>query len=387
MRFVDEYRNEVDARKLLGAIERLVSRPCSANPAGICPANPAGLWTIMEICGGQTHTLIKSGIDRMLPEAVALVHGPGCPVCVTPLEMIDKAIAIARCPEVIFTSFGDMLRVPGSGADLISVKASGGDVRMVYSPLDAVKLAQARPDRDVVFFAVGFETTAPGNAMAVWQAHQLGLTNFSVLCSHVLVPPAMEAILGAQDNSVQAFLAAGHVCAVMGYREYEPIAERYRVPIVVTGFEPLDLLQGIYMALLALKEGRWGVENQYARTVTRDGNVSAQRLMAQVFEVCDRPWRGIGTIPRSGYRLRPEYAGLDAELRFGVGSVQAQESPLCIAGQILQGVKKPHQCTAFGTLCTPERPLGAPMVSSEGACAAYFRYHSAGTETVLRETA
>jgi hydrogenase expression/formation protein HypD len=239
----------------------------------------------------------------------------------------------------------------------------------------------------VVFFAVGFETTAPGNAMAVWQAHQLGLTNFSVLCSHVLVPPAMEAILGAPDNSVQAFLAAGHVCAVMGYREYEPIAERYQVPIVVTGFEPLDLLQGIYMALLALEEGRWGVENQYARSVTRDGNVSAQRLMAQVFEVCDRPWRGIGTIPRSGYCLRPEYASLDAELRFGVGSVQAQESPLCIAGKILQGIRKPHQCAAFGTLCTPEHPLGAPMVSSEGACAAYFHYHRTGTETVLRETA
>jgi hydrogenase expression/formation protein HypD len=378
MRFIDEYRNEADTRKLLEAIGRLVSRPC--------PSNPAGLWTIMEICGGQTHTLIKSGIDRMLPETVTLVHGPGCPVCVTPLEMIDKAIAIARRPEVIFTSFGDMLRVPGSGADLLSVKATGGDVRMVYSPLDAVKLARAKPDREVVFFAVGFETTAPGNAMAVWQAHQLGLTNFSVLCSHVLVPPAMEAILGASDNSVQAFLAAGHVCAVMGYREYEPIAEKYQVPVVVTGFEPLDLLQGIYMALLALEEGRWGVENQYARTVTRDGNVSAQRLMAQVFEVCDRPWRGIGAIPRSGYRLRPEYAALDAEQRFGVSSIQAQESPLCIAGQILQGIKKPHQCTAFGTLCTPEHPLGAPMVSSEGACAAYFRYHRTGTETVLRET-
>jgi hydrogenase expression/formation protein HypD len=358
MRYIDEYRTEADARKLVAAIERTVSRP----------------HTIMEICGGQTHTLIKSGIDRMLPDAVTMVHGPGCPVCVTPLEMIDKAIAIARRPEVIFTSFGDMLRVPGSGADLLSAKAAGSDVRMVYSPLDAVQLAQTHPDRQVVFFAVGFETTAPGNAMAVWQAHQLGLSNFSVLCSHVLVPPAMEAILESPENSVQAFLAAGHVCAVMGYREYEPIAERYRIPIVVTGFEPLDLLQGIYLALGALEEGRWGVENQYSRTVTRDGNLPAQRLLGKVFEVCDRQWRGIGTIGRSGYRLRPEFAAFDAELRFGVGAVQAQESPLCIAGQILRGVKKPHQCSAFGGLCTPEHPLGAPMVSSEGACSAYYRY-------------
>jgi len=367
MRFIDEYRNEADARKLVGAIERLAK---SGSSCGV--SQP---WTIMEICGGQTHTLIKSGIDRMLPEAVTLVHGPGCPVCVTPLEMIDKAIAIASRPEVIFTSFGDMLRVPGSGVDLLSVKASGGDVRMVYSPLDAVKLAQAHPDRQVVFFAVGFETTAPGNAMAVWQADQMGLRNFSVLCSHVLVPPAIEAILGAPDNSVQAFLAAGHVCAIMGYREYEPIAEKYRSPIVVTGFEPLDLLQGIYMALRALVERRSGVENQYSRVVTRDGNLPAQRLMAQVFEVCDRQWRGIGTISRSGYCLRPAYAAFDAEQRFGVSSVEAQESPLCIAGQILQGTKKPHQCSAFGALCTPEHPLGAPMVSSEGACAAYYRYH------------
>jgi hydrogenase expression/formation protein HypD len=367
MRYIDEYRNEADARKLVAGIKRLAKS--RSHGGTLLP------WTIMEICGGQTHTIIKSGIDQMLPDSVTLVHGPGCPVCVTPLEMIDKAIAIARRQEVIFTSFGDMLRVPGSGADLLSVKASGGDVRMVYSPLDAVRLAQAHPDREVVFFAVGFETTAPGNAMAVWQAGQMGLRNFSVLCSHVLVPPAIEAILGSPDNNVQAFLAAGHVCAVMGYREYEPIAEKYRAPIVVTGFEPLDLLQGIYMALQALVEGRWGVENQYSRVVTRDGNLPAQRLMAQVFEVCDRPWRGIGTIPGSGYRLRPEYAAFDAELRHGVGSVEAQESPLCIAGQILQGTKKPRQCCAFGTLCTPEHPLGAPMVSSEGACSAYYRYH------------
>ncbi len=358
MRFVDEYRNEGDARKFLNAIERLATRA----------------WTIMEICGGQTHTLIKSGIDRLLPPQITLVHGPGCPVCVTPLELIDRAIAIARRPEVIFTSFGDMLRVPGSQTDLLSVKAQGGDVRMVYSPLDAVKLAQKYPDRQVVFFAVGFETTAPGNAMAVWQARQLGLTNFSILCSHVLVPPAMEAILGSADNQVQGFLAAGHVCTVMGYWEYEPIAEKYRVPIVVTGFEPLDLLQGIYMTVKALEEGRWGVENQYTRAVTREGNRPAQKLIAEVFEVSDRRWRGIGLIPASGYRLRPAYAAFDAELRFGVADVVAQESPICIAGQILQGLKKPHECPAFAGPCTPEHPLGAPMVSSEGACAAYYNY-------------
>ncbi len=358
MRFVDEYRHEADARKFLNAIERLVTRE----------------WVIMEICGGQTHTLIKSGIDRLLPAAVTLVHGPGCPVCVTPLELIDRAIAIARRPEVIFTSFGDMLRVPGSQTDLLSVKAQGGDVRMVYSPLDAVKLAQTHPDRQVVFFAVGFETTAPGNAMAVWQARQLGLTNFSILCSHVLVPPAMEAILGSPSNQVQGFLAAGHVCTVMGTWEYEPIAEKYRTPIIVTGFEPLDLLQGIYMTVKALEEGRWGVENQYTRAVTREGNRPAQKLLAEVFEVSDRQWRGIGPIPGSGYRLRSAYAAFDAEQRFGVGGVTAQESPLCIAGQILQGLKKPHECSAFGGQCTPERPLGAPMVSSEGACAAYYSY-------------
>ncbi len=358
MRFVDEYRQEADAQQFVRAIHQVVTQP----------------WTIMEICGGQTHTLIKSGIDQMLPSEVTLIHGPGCPVCVTSLELIDKAINIARRSEVIFTSFGDMLRVPGSEADLLSVKAQGGDVRIVYSPLDAVKLAQKHPDRQVVFFAVGFETTAPGNAMAVWQAKQLGLTNFSILSSHVLVPPAIEAILSSPGNKVQGFLAAGHVCTVMGYHEYEPIAEKYRVPIVVTGFEPLDLLQGIFLALQALEEGRWEVENQYTRSVTREGNVPAQQLMAQVFCACDRQWRGIGLIPRSGYCLRPEFSAFDAEQRFDVGRLTAQESSLCIAGQILQGLKKPYQCTAFGTLCTPENPLGAPMVSSEGACAAYYRY-------------
>jgi hydrogenase expression/formation protein HypD len=358
MRFVDEYRNEADAQQFAQAIERLVTRP----------------WTIMEVCGGQTHTLIKFGIDRMLPEQVTLVHGPGCPVCVTPMELIDKAIAIAQRPEVIFTSFGDMLRVPGSTTDLLSVKASGGDVRMVYSPLDAVKLAQQNPDLQVVFFAVGFETTAPANAMAVWQAQQLGLDNFSILCSHVLVPPAMEALLNAPDNLVQGFLAAGHVCTIMGYWEYEAIVANYNVPIVVTGFEPLDLLQGIYMTLKALEEGRAEVENQYTRSVSREGNKAAQQLLQQVFAVCDRQWRGIGVIPASGYRLRPELVAFDAEQRFEVAAITAQESPLCIAGPILKGLKKPGDCSAFGTLCTPERPLGAPMVSSEGACAAYYQY-------------
>jgi hydrogenase expression/formation protein HypD len=358
VKYVDEYRNEADAQKFVQAIHQLVTRP----------------WAIMEICGGQTHTLIKTGIDRLLPESVSLIHGPGCPVCVTSLELIDRAIAIARRPEVIFTSFGDMLRVPGSTTDLLSVKAQGGDVRMVYSPLDAVRLAQKHSDRQVVFFAVGFETTAPANAMAVWQAHQLGLSNFSILCSHVLVPPAMEALLSAPDNLVQGFLAAGHVCAVMGYWEYEPLAAKYRVPIVVTGFEPLDLLQGIYMLLTMLEEGRWGVENQYARAVTRDGNLPAQQLVAQVFEVSGRQWRGIGPIPASGYRLRPAFAAFDAEQRFDVAGLAAQESSLCIAGAILRGLKKPHQCPAFGARCTPEHPLGAPMVSSEGACAAYYQY-------------
>jgi len=358
MRFIDEYRDEAAATKLLDAIRRRVTRP----------------WTLMEICGGQTHTLIKFGLDRLLPEELHLVHGPGCPVCVTPLEQIDKAIAIARRPGVLFTSFGDMLRVPGSDMDLLAVKAQGGDVRMVYSPLDAVKLAQRHPDPQVVFFAVGFETTAPANAMAVWQARQLGVPNFSILCSHVLVPPAMEAILGAEDNSVQGFLAAGHVCAVMGYREYEPIAERYRVPIVVTGFEPLDLLQGVLMTVEALEEGRIGVLNQYARAVTAEGNVPARRVVGEVFETCDRAWRGIGTIPASGYRLREAFAAFDAERRFDVGAVVARESDLCIAGEILRGLKKPRECAAFGRECTPERPLGAPMVSSEGACAAYYHF-------------
>jgi len=358
VKYVDEYRSEEGARRFLDAIRRVVSRP----------------RVVMEICGGQTHTIVKSGIDRMLPDDVTVVHGPGCPVCVTPLEMIDRALLLARRPEVIFTSFGDMLRVPGSQEDLLSVKAAGGDVRMLYSPLDAVKLAATHPEREVVFFAVGFETTAPANAMAVWQARELGLRNFSVLCSHVLVPPAMQAILGAADNCVEGFLAAGHVCTVMGFHEYEPLAERYRVPIVVTGFEPLDLLQGLHMTLVALEQGRFGVENQYSRAVRREGNPQAQRQLEQVFEVCDRAWRGIGTIPQSGYRLREAFAQFDAERRFDVGGIATKESAECIAGEIMRGRKRPDQCPQFGRECTPERPLGAPMVSNEGACNAYHRY-------------
>ena len=358
MRFVDEYRGEPEAQALFAALRRDTHQS----------------WKLMEVCGGQTHTLMRSGIDRMLPGSVGLIHGPGCPVCVTPLELIDQALAIARRPEVIFTSFGDMLRVPGSTTDLLAVKSAGGDVRMVYSPLDAVKLARDNPDREVVFFAVGFETTAPPNAMAVWQAQRLGLGNFSILTSHVLVPPAMEAILASPDCRVNGFLAAGHVCAVMGYWEYEPIAEKYRVPIVVTGFEPLDLLQGIHMAVKALEAGRWGVENQYVRAVTRDGNPAAQKLVTEVFEVCDRKWRGIGTIPRSGLRLREAFLAHDAERKFGVSGIVAEESPLCFAGEVLQGIRKPSECPAFGKQCNPERPLGAPMVSSEGACSAYYRY-------------
>jgi hydrogenase expression/formation protein HypD len=358
VKFIDEYRNREDAATFIEAIRATITRS----------------WTLMEICGGQTHTLIRSGIDAMLPESVKIVHGPGCPVCVTPLEQIERAIAIARRPDVTFTSFGDMLRVPGAGTDLLQVKAQGGDVRIVYSPLDAVSLAARNPGRQVVFFAVGFETTAPANAMAVWQAREQGLENFSILCSHVLVPPAMEAILSSPTNRVEGFLAAGHVCTVMGYREYEPIAEKYQVPIVVTGFEPLDLLQGVHLTIQALEQGRSGVDNQYARAVHRDGNRHAVDLVEKVFEVCDRPWRGIGVIPKSGYRLRDEFRGYDAETRFDVGAIRAEESPDCIAGEILQGLRKPSECSQFGTGCTPEHPLGAPMVSTEGACSAYYRY-------------
>lgn len=358
MKFLDEYRDGELARKLAGEIHRVTTRP----------------WTIMEVCGGQTHAIVKFGIDELLPRPITLIHGPGCPVCVTPLEVIDKALEIAARPEVIFTSFGDMLRVPGSRTDLLSVKARGGDVRMVYSPLDAVKLAEQNPTREVVFFGVGFETTAPATAMAAYQAAHKGLQNFSLLISHVLVPPAIEALLASPECRVQGFLAAGHVCAVMGYEEYPPIAARYRVPIVVTGFEPLDILQGLLMVVQQLESGRAEVENQYSRSVQREGNRPAQELMRRVFGVVHRKWRGVGEIPRSGLGLWEEYAAFDAEKKFGLADRQVAEPAECISGQVLQGLKKPHECPAFGTRCTPEHPLGATMVSSEGACAAYYRY-------------
>jgi hydrogenase expression/formation protein HypD len=358
VKYIDEYRDKDSAERFASAIACLTTRP----------------WTIMEVCGGQTHAIVKFGIDELLPKEITLVHGPGCPVCVTPIELIDKAIEIAFRPGVIFCSFGDMLRVPGSETDLLAVKANGGDVRIVYSPLDAVKIARENPSREVVFFAVGFETTAPANAMAVFQADQQELHNFSLLVSHVLVPPAMEAILASPRNCVQGFLAAGHVCTVMGFIEYGPIAEKYRVPIVVTGFEPLDILQGVYMCVQQLEQGRAEVENQYTRSVRREGNQVAQRLIRDVFRVIPRKWRGVGEIPCSGFALSEKYADFDAERRFGVADYTAEESGECISGLILQGVKKPQECPAFGTRCTPEHPLGATMVSSEGACAAYYRY-------------
>jgi hydrogenase expression/formation protein HypD len=328
----------------------------------------------MEICGGQTHAIVRHGLDQLLPPEIELVHGPGCPVCVTPLEQIDRALAIASLPGVIFCSYGDMLRVPGSNFDLFSVKARGGDVRVVYSPLDAVELAVKNPDKQVVFFAIGFETTAPPNVMSVLQAQRLGLTNYSVLVSHVRVPPAIRAILSSPENRVQGFLLAGHVCAVMGYWEYPPLAEEFGVPMAVTGFEPLDIVQGILSAVQLLEAGKVEVANPYARAVSFEGNQPAQKTIQKVFMECDRKWRGIGTIPMSGWCLRPEFEAFNAEKRFAVEAIQAEESPLCIAGQILQGLKKPHDCAAFGKECLPENPLGATMVSSEGACAAYYRY-------------
>jgi len=358
MKFVDEYRQAAPVHALLAEIRRTVKRP----------------WVLMEICGGQTHAILRYGLDQLLPPEIELVHGPGCPVCVTPLEQVDKALAIAALPGVTFTSYGDMLRVPGSGRDLFSVRAAGGDVRVVYSPLDAIQLAQANPDRQIVFFAIGFETTAPANAMTVLQAERLGLTNFSLLVSHVRVPPAIHAILGAPGNRVEGFLAAGHVCAVMGYHEYPPIAERYHVPVVVTGFEPVDLLRGVLATVRQLESGRAEAENAYARAVTFEGNRPAQDVLQLVFQDCDRAWRGIGVIPMSGWRLREAFAAFDAERRFDVGDIRTQESKSCIAGEVLQGRKRPPDCAAFGSMCTPEHPLGATMVSSEGACAAYFNY-------------
>jgi hydrogenase expression/formation protein HypD len=358
MKFVDEYRDGTAARKLADAIARTVTRP----------------WTLMEVCGGQTHTIVKYGIDRVLPPKVELVHGPGCPVCVTSLEMIDRAHAIASRPEVTFCSFGDMLRVPGSRGDLLQLKSHGSDVRVLYSPLDAVNLAASLPNRQVVFFAIGFETTAPPNAMAVWLARKRRLSNFSVLVSHVLVPPVMTALLEAPENRVQGFLGPGHVCTVMGTSEYEPIARHYHVPIVITGFEPLDLLEGVLHTVQQLEAGRGEVENAYARAVRPEGNPASKQLIEDIFDVCDRKWRGVGLIPRSGFKLRHEYRELDAERRFEVDGIETQESSVCISGEVLKGVKKPHDCPAFGKQCTPQTPLGATMVSAEGACAAYHAY-------------
>ena len=358
MKYLDEFRDAELVKIVLDKIQRVTKHP----------------WVIMEICGGQTHSIMQNGIDQLLPSQIELVHGPGCPVCVTSLELVDKALAIASLPNVIMCSFGDMLRVPGSGKDLFSIRAAGGQVKIVYSPLDAVKIAQANPDKEVVFFAVGFETTAPANLMSVIQAQSLGLKNFSVLVSQVTVPPAMHAILGSPDNRVQGFLAAGHVCSVMGYHEYIPIAEKYHIPIVVTGFEPLDILNGILMTVEQLEAGTFEVQNGYSRVVSKEGNLPAQALIKKVYMQCDRNWRGIGMIPMSGWCLRPEFVEYDAEKRFSVENIKTKESEICIAGQILQGIKKPPQCPAFGTLCTPEAPLGATMVSSEGTCSAYYRY-------------
>ena len=358
MKYLDEYRDGRIAGKIVDEIRRVQTRP----------------WVIMEVCGGQTHSIVKHGIDHLLPEGIELVHGPGCPVCVTPLEMIDKAHAIARRQDVIFCSFGDMLRVPGSDGDLFTIKSQGGDVRVVYSPLDCLKIARANPEKTVVFFAIGFETTAPANAMLVWRAKQEGVKNVAILVSHVLVPPAIASILQSPLNRVQGFLGPGHVCAIMGYREYEPISARFKVPIVITGFEPLDILQGTLMTIRQLESGRAEVENQYSRVLDRKGNQPAQRLVFNVFEIGDRKWRGVGSIPKSGYKLRWEFREHDAEKLFDVKEIDTREPEICISGQILKGIRKPHDCPAFGTLCTPQRPLGATMVSAEGACAAYYAY-------------
>jgi hydrogenase expression/formation protein HypD len=359
MKYLDEYRDGDLTRTLIREIAETTTKE----------------WVIMEICGGQTHSILRSGLDQLLPPEINLVHGPGCPVCVTPLELIDKGIALASKPEVIFTSYGDMLRVPGSEKDLFSVRAAGGDVRVVYSPLDALKIAKENPEKEVVFFGIGFETTAPANAMAVVQADTQGLDNFSMLVAHVTVPPAIVALMESPDVQVNGFLAAGHVCTVMGYWEYEPLSDRYQIPIVVTGFEPVDLARGILMCVQQLENGQNLVENAYPRSVKREGNRPAQDIIGQVFEHCDRPWRGIGVIPMSGYRLKDEYTKIDSERRFPeVTDITTKESELCISGLVLQGLKKPNECPAFGKECTPQTPLGATMVSAEGACAAYYRY-------------
>lgn len=357
-KFLSGYRNAGLVKTAIDEINKTITQP----------------WSLMEICGGQTHAIMQYGLDQLLPDEIELIHGPGCPVCVTSLKLIDQALWIAQQPGVILTSFGDMLRVPGSKGDLFSVRASGGQVRVVYSPLDAVKIASENPEKQVVFFAIGFETTAPANAMAVLQAKKIGLQNFSILPANVLVPPAMHAILSSPDNRIQGFLAAGHVCAIMGYWEYPPIAEQYQTPIVVTGFEPLDLVRGILQTIIMLEENRIDVENAYARAVTYEGNQAAQKMINNVFEPVDRNWRGIGLIPKSGYGLKKNFQTFDATYRFGSANIKTEESKICIAGQVLQGLKRPPECPAFGTLCTPQNPLGAPMVSSEGACAAYYQY-------------
>jgi hydrogenase expression/formation protein HypD len=368
VKYLDEYRDQRVAQKIVDEIKKTITRP----------------WVLMEVCGGQTHSIVKYGLDCLLPEQVELVHGPGCPVCVTSLEMIDRAHAIARMPDVIFCSFGDMLRVPGSDSDLFKIKSEGGDVRVVYSPLDSLKIARANPDKRVVFFAIGFETTAPANAMSVWQAREQGIRNFSVLVSHVLVPPAMRGILDSPNNRVQAFLGPGHVCAIAGWTEYEPIVERYRVPIVIAGFEPIDILQGVLMCVRQLEQGRAELENGYARAVQREGNPSAQSMIERVFEIRDRAWRGLGVIPQSGFGLSEEFRDYDAELIYDVENIHAVEPAVCMSGEILKGLKKPLDCPAFGKQCSPERPLGATMVSAEGACAAYYSYgrHLVSVETL-----
>ncbi len=358
MKYLNEFRDGDLSQKLARDIKQITTRP----------------WALMEVCGGQTHSIIRNGIDQLLPEEIELIHGPGCPVCVTPLALIEQALAIASQPGVIYCSFGDMLRVPGSSKDLFRIKSEGGDVRVVYSPLDPVTIARQNPGNQVVFFGIGFETTAPANAMAVKLAHQLGLRNFSMLVSHVLVPPAIEAIMTSPGNRVQAFLAAGHVCSVMGYWQYPPLVEKYHVPIVITGFEPLDVLEGIRRTITQLESGQHEVENAYERAVTREGNTVAQKTLEEVFEVTDRAWRGIGVIPKSGWRLREAYRAYDAEDRFNVSDIKTEESSLCHSGEVLQGRLKPNECPAFGNDCTPRHPLGATMVSSEGACAAYYNY-------------
>ncbi len=371
MKYLTEYRDGTIGRAIAERIRQTATRR----------------WTLMELCGGQTHTIVRQGIDELLDGVVEMIHGPGCPVCVTPLEQIDRAVHLAAQSGVIFTSFGDMLRVPGSDRDLLQVRARGGTVRIVYSPLDAVTLAIKNPDKQVVFFAVGFETTAPANAMAVWRAAQLGVRNFSMLVSHVTVPPAMLAIIDAPDNRVQGFLAAGHVCTVMGWEEYEPIAAKYHVPIVVTGFEPIDLLEGIWLAVRQLEGNQAFVENQYVRSVKREGNAAARDLVSTVFRLADRKWRGIGEIPASGLALRDEYADFDAERRFALDDIVTNEPMECRAGDVLRGRIKPYECSMFGTACTPERPMGAPMVSTEGACAAYFNYGRSRPVTAAGATA